>query len=418
MAEPRSSSLEVPKWEEVAMPAASFRKGVEPLGVGIIGPPGSGKTRSVLRLLEGARRVRPGQPVVLIDTEGRSRKYSPKPGEKADPSKGTYDFLRIDLDPPYRSDRCLEAIKQALKVNPAAIGFDTLSDEHDGEGGYLEWHDAIEALAHGEPGNVGGNAWAAWSKPAAARKRLTTALLHIDVPLFFTFRAAEKTAQEKDNRGKQKVVKLGWMPIAPLLIVKSLDLTCILPWDSKGTPVWKMQDLPGEDFVRKWPEHLLGIIDAGQLTEDTGEALARWAMGDAGNGAKEPRSQGGAVSPGAGSPQNEPSGKPDGKAGLLLGVVEVLKKHLGSDQTAAGAAVRDAFGCSWKELQGLPAEQIAVGLGTLRKTLEGLAGYRREAEKRGHLGDELAPPSTADSIDWPDRSAEGEIDEPGADDDF
>lgn len=258
----------------IPAPAPSVR-GVEPLLVGLIGPPASGKTRSMLRMMHGVQRVRPG-PIVLIDTEaGRSRKFSPRPGEKADPASGTYDFLRIDLEPPFRSDRCAEAIQKALRANPAAVGFDNASDEHQGEGGYLEWHDD-------EIPKFGGNEWSAWSRPSAARKRMLSVITHTTVPMFFSFIAQEKTEQVDDPKraGKKKVKQLGWMPIAPLLFVKALDLTCILPWESRGTPIWHSRDLPGEDFVRKWPDHLLNVMAEGQLTEEAGEALARWAMGE------------------------------------------------------------------------------------------------------------------------------------------
>jgi hypothetical protein len=40
-----------------------------------------------------------------------------------------------------RPDDFLQAVREQLKLKPAAIIVDTLSDEHEGEGGYLDWHD-------------------------------------------------------------------------------------------------------------------------------------------------------------------------------------------------------------------------------------------------------------------------------------
>lgn len=243
--------------------AADAVLGEEPLSIGLIGPPGGGKTVSSLRLAAGIQRVRGGD-VILIDTEGgRSRKYHRSRG-------GPYDFKLVEFDPPYRSTDFLEAIRQQLPLNPAAIIVDSLSDEHEGEGGYLEWHDELIP-------SMGGNDWAAWAKPKAARKRLITALLHIKVPLLHTFRAREKTAQATVD-GKKKVVSIGWQPVAPLEIVHSLDLTCILPPRADGVPVWT-SDKIGEDFVIKLPRFLKSSISPGSLSEDTGEALARWAAG-------------------------------------------------------------------------------------------------------------------------------------------
>lgn len=357
-----------------ALPAIvqSVRAGIQPLQVAVLGPPGSGHTKSILRMMAGVQRVRQG-PVVLIDTEaGRSKKYSPKPGEAASPPH-TYEFLRMDLNEPYRADRCLAAIKAALALNPAAIGFDSLSDEHEGEGGYMEW-------AASEVPNVGGNEWAAYNKPAAARKRLVTFLQHTTVPLFLSFRGKEKSEQKKiddpkhPGRKKKVIVQLGWMPVAPLLILKGCDLTCILPWDSKGTPVWKSDRL-GEDFIRKWPDYLVNIISAGQLTEDTGERLARWAMG--GDVKPASRSQ-----PTQATPQPTPEQAP-GTAPLAPGetapildeIREVLRRHkLGSK--SAAAPVQLAFGADWGGVCRMDADGLRVGLAALKLNLDGVAAMR------------------------------------------
>jgi hypothetical protein len=148
-----------------------------------------------------------------------------------------------------------------------------MSDEHEGEGGYLEWHDELVP-------KMGGNDWAAWAKPKASRKRLITGLLHIKVPLIFTFRAREKTKQDKSG-GKAVVVNIGWQPVAPLEIVHALDLTCILPPRADGVPVWK-SDKIGEDFIIKLPNYLKPYIQNGKaLCEEMGRGFAEWAAGGA-----------------------------------------------------------------------------------------------------------------------------------------
>lgn len=240
-----------------AFPVTQAVRGEEPLLLGMIGPPGGGKTLSALRLAHGMQEVRPG-PIVLIDTEGgRSRKYA-----------GMIPFEIIIIEGPTKPHEYLEAIKAALQRNPACVIVDSLSDEHEGEGGYLEWHDEMVPL-------FSNNAWAAWGPPKASRKKLISGVLKIKTPLIFTFRAREKTAQE----GK-KIVNIGWQPVAPLEIVHTLDLTCILPPKADGVPVWK-SDKAGEDFIIKLPNYLAPFIQDGQaLSEDMGEAFARWAKGD------------------------------------------------------------------------------------------------------------------------------------------
>jgi hypothetical protein len=235
-------------------------QGPEPLSIGLIGPPAGGKTKSALRVADGIARVRGGD-VVVIDTERRAKKY-----------RQSHKFTWVPFDPPFRSEDFLAAIRQWDNEKSACIVIDSMSDEHEGEGGHLAWHDE-------EVPRSGGNQWAAWSKPSASRRAFKTGFLRIMTPLIFTFRAREKTIQVEKN-GKTKIVNIGYQPIAPLEIVHALDLTCILPPHANGVPQWK-SDKVGEDFIIKLPEFLQPCIQEGQLTEATGEALARWAMGSA-----------------------------------------------------------------------------------------------------------------------------------------
>lgn len=232
-------------------------RGEEPLLLGMIGPPGGGKTLSSLKLAKGIQQVRKG-PIVLIDTEGgRSRKYA-----------DVIPFEIILIEGPTKPHEYMEAIRAALLREPACIIVDSLSDEHEGEGGYLEWHDEMVPL-------FSNNAWAAWGPPKASRKKLISGILKIKTPLIFTFRAREKTAQD----GK-KIVNIGWQPVAPLEIVHTLDLTCILPPKADGVPVWK-SDKVGEDFIIKLPNYLAPHVRQGEaINEEMGAAFARWAKGD------------------------------------------------------------------------------------------------------------------------------------------
>jgi hypothetical protein len=232
-----------------------------PFLVGIIGPPGGGKTWSALRLATGMQRVRPG-PIVLIDTErGRASKYAKD-----------FDFMRVEFNPPFVPADFLEAIKAQLPLNPAAIIVDSLSDEHEGEGGVLDWHDR-------DVPKMGGNEWAAWSKPKASRRTMINGFLQIKTPLIFTFRAREKTKQMKNDRGRDTPTNIGYQPIAPSEIIYALDLTCILPPKAEGVPIWKSEKA-GEDFIIKLPNYLKPFVAEGKpLSEDMGAAFASWAMG-------------------------------------------------------------------------------------------------------------------------------------------
>jgi hypothetical protein len=243
----------------------------EPLLLGMIGPPGGGKSLSSLRLAKGIQSVRGGD-IIVIDTEGgRSRKYNDQ-----------IPFKIVELANG-RSNDFLDAIRAQLVAKPAAIIVDSASDEHEA---YLEWHDEMVP-------KMGNNEWAAWAKPKAARKLLISGILKIKVPLIFTFRAREKTKQDVVN-GKKVVTNIGWQPVAPLEIVHTLDLTCILPPRADGVPVWKSEKI-GEDFIIKLPNYLAPYIEAGKpLCEEMGAAFARWAQGGAAAPALNPATTGAA----------------------------------------------------------------------------------------------------------------------------
>ncbi len=244
--------------------------GDEPLLVGIMGPPGGGKTFSALRLATGICRVRGGKPCV-IDTEKRSGKY-----------KSSFSFDRIVFEPPFVPEDFLSAIRKTVSDGAGAIIVDSMSDEHEGEGGVLDWHDK-------ELDRMAGDDWAkrerctqaAWIKPKASRRALINGLLQIKTPMIFCFRAREKTKQIANERGRAVPTNIGYQPIAPLEIVHQLDLNCLLPPRADGVPVWR-SDKSGEDFIIKLPNFLAQFIQEGApLSEDMGEAFGRWARGGA-----------------------------------------------------------------------------------------------------------------------------------------
>lgn len=239
---------------------------VPSLLIGLLGPPGGGKTLSALRMGTGISRVRGGKPA-LIDTEaGRSLKHRVGP---RNPHGQDFDY--IPFSPPFVPEYFLEAIREAEKLKPSCIVIDSMSDEHEGEGGYLAWHD-IEVDE-----TAGGNKWAAWAKPSASRRKLIAGLQHIKTPVIMTFRAREKTKQTKDK----KVVPIGFVPVAPMEVVHTLDLTCLLPPRSNGVAVWQ-SDEEAERLTLKFAGFLAHLIRKGApLDELFGEELARWQAGEA-----------------------------------------------------------------------------------------------------------------------------------------
>jgi hypothetical protein len=170
------------------------RQGVKPL-VGMYGKSGSGKTMSALLLARGI--VGPKGRIVLVDSEaGRGSLF-------ADIIPGGYDTIAIE--PPFSPDRYYEALDVA-EAGADAVVIDSLTHEHNGEGGVLDMQEA-------ELDRMAGDDWkkreackmAAWIKPKIAHKQFVQRLLRSKVALICCLRGEEKTHIKKES-GQTKVV--------------------------------------------------------------------------------------------------------------------------------------------------------------------------------------------------------------------
>lgn len=254
-------------------PVETNPTGPLPLLIGLEGPPGAGKTYSALRLARGIQQVRPG-PIRLIDTEvGRSGAY-----------RAQVDFGLVNLGPPYRPSRFLSCINELIAVDsPAVIIVDSLSDEHEGKGGVLDWHDeeVTRRVGKGNEENWAmreRHSMAAWIVPKADRKQLINGLLHILTPIICTFRAREKTKPIRDPKtGKMVPTQMGYVAIAPAEIIFNLTCMCLLPPNANGKPTWRSEEAEG--FLLKRPIFLADALTDAQLDETTGAKLAKWAQG-------------------------------------------------------------------------------------------------------------------------------------------
>lgn len=248
-----------------------------PLMVGLFGPSGSGKTYSALRLATGIRRVSGGE-IFVIDTEAdRALHYAPKSGEVADSERGKFDFKHVPFGSPFSPLDYLSAIEYCLSKGAKTIVIDSMSHEHEGPGGVLEWHQSeVERLSGGDERKAERVKLGAWSAPKAARRRLINTILQLKLNAIFCFRSKEKLKVEP---GKPPV-QLGWMPIAGEEFLYEMTVNALLYPGSKGVPTWH-PDHPGEKQMLKLPRqfHML-FEDPVPLSEDIGQTLAQWAAGD------------------------------------------------------------------------------------------------------------------------------------------
>lgn len=236
-----------------------------PLLVGLMGCSGSGKTYSALRLATGIQRVTGGE-IFVIDTESkRSLHYA-----------DNFKFKHVEFVAPFGSEDYLEALRFCAKAGAGVIVVDSMSHEHEGEGGYLSAHGAeVTRMAGNDYAKAERVKMAAWIKPAAARRKLINGILQLNANFIFCFRAKEKT-KPKPGGGIQE---MGWMPIAGDEFLFEMTLNALLMPNGKGVPQWR-SDFVGEKMMMKLPKQFeAGFEDGRALDENHGESLARWAQG-------------------------------------------------------------------------------------------------------------------------------------------
>jgi ABC-type dipeptide/oligopeptide/nickel transport system ATPase subunit len=236
-----------------------------PILVGLVGPSGTGKTYSALRLATGMQRVSGGD-IFVIDTEARrALHYADK-----------FKFRHVPFGAPFSPLDYLSAIEHCIKKGASTIVVDSTSHEHEGPGGVLEMHEAtLDKMAGADFGKRNKLTMLAWAAPKQQRRRLINSILQMECNFIFCFRAKEKM---KIVPGKDPVA-MGFQGISGDEWIYEMQLKCLLLPGCDGVPTWK-SDMPGEKQLIKLPEQFRGMFGTPtQLSEDLGEQVARWAAG-------------------------------------------------------------------------------------------------------------------------------------------
>lgn len=245
----------------------TFRRAVRenvPLIIGLAGPSGSGKTYSAMRLAAG---IAQGKPFAVIDTEaGRAKHYAE-----------SFVFDHADLRPPFRPSVYADAIHEADKAGYPVIVVDSVSHEHAGEGGLLDWHEEeLDRMTKGNDDRRDNCNMRAWVAPKGDHKKMVTRLLQVRAHLILCFRAEQKIEMAKDASGKMQIqpkkIASGfsdWIPICEKNLLYELTASFLL------TP-----DAPGMPKPIKLQEQMRGFIDLkAPLNEQAGQKMAAWALG-------------------------------------------------------------------------------------------------------------------------------------------
>lgn len=253
-----------------------------PLLVGVTGPSGSGKTYSALLLATGMQRVIGGE-IFAIDTEARRMLHY------AD----RFKFRHVDFQAPFGPLDYLAAIEHCVRQGAKILVIDSMTHEHNGEGGVMDQVDTyLERKCGDDEGARKRHFMLAMVKPKQQRKALNTRIVQLGINAVFCYRAADKI---KPIPGKEPE-KLGWQPETTSPLVYEMAQRFLLSPAGDGRPVVN-PETNAEKLSVKSPEQFRGWFAPGmQLNEDLGEKLARWAAGGDGATAR-PRVVAGTESP-------------------------------------------------------------------------------------------------------------------------
>jgi hypothetical protein len=238
-----------------------------PVLVGLTGASGSGKTFSAFRLATGIQQVRGGD-IYVLDTEAnRALHYA-----------DDFKFHHVPFKPPFGSLDYLAALRFIEKKKPGVIVVDSMSHEHEGEGGYLLTQEAEMTRMAGEDWQKRERVkFAAWIKPAAERRALINGILQMNTAFIFCFRAKEKTKPVPGS----KPMELGFMPIAGEEFVYEMVINALLMPRAGGVPTWKSEKV-GESMMMKLPKQFAELFTKPlPMSEQHGVAIAEWARGNA-----------------------------------------------------------------------------------------------------------------------------------------
>ncbi len=240
------------------------REGVTLL-LGVAGGTGSGKTFSAMRMASGIAKAA-GKKFAVIDTEsGRARHYADQ-----------FDFDVLDLEPPFRPDAYKNAIIAAETAGYPVVVVDSMSHEHAGEGGLLDWsEEELDRMAGQDYKKREACKMASWIKPKTAHKEMVQRLLRAKIHVILCFRAEQKIEMIRED-GKTKIVAKqsltgldGWIPISEKTLPFELTASFLLTAERPGIPLpIKLQQQHRALFPLDKP-----------ITEESGRLIAEWSEG-------------------------------------------------------------------------------------------------------------------------------------------
>lgn len=207
----------------------------------LIGGPGTGKTKSALKIAES---LCPGGKIAMIDTEHESgAKYG---------NKHTFDHMSLTSHGP---DQFRDAITEAELAGYDVVIIDSLSHAWAGSGGALELVDQKTTQS--------GNKFQAWGKVTPMMQHLIEKIIGCKAHVIATLRSKVDHVQEKDERtGKTVIRKVGMQPVMRDGIEYEFDLVGDLDQDNTlHITKSRCEDLKDKVFPKPGPEVAKALLE-------------------------------------------------------------------------------------------------------------------------------------------------------------
>lgn len=226
------------------------------LVIGLAAPSGEGKTYSALLLALGLAGGDASK-VGLLDTENRRGSLYSDIFDKGSEKR---PFMIGDLMPPFSPARYISAMRQFAKSGIEALVIDSMSHEHEGEGG-------IEEIAHSLKTNGQERKIADWITAKREHKRFMNALLFLPCHVICCFRAREKMDFKNKGPNNEPLSK-GLQPVCEKNVLFEMTASFLLADQGQTRDPIKL------------PECLKPILGgSGYLGESHGQRLRDWAQG-------------------------------------------------------------------------------------------------------------------------------------------
>jgi hypothetical protein len=237
-----------------------FRKATKEqskLRLAVFGPSGAGKTYTALRLATGL-----GGRIAFIDTErGSANKYADR-----------FDFDVLDLPARDIATYCA-AINVAAKAGYETLIIDSLTH------GWIDLLGEVDKLARAK---YSGNTWAAWSEGTPKQRAFVDVMLNFDGHIIATMRTRTEWLVTKDDRGRDKPVRVGLAPEQGKGIEYEFDLLMEISTEHIATVIKdrtsrfqdRMIEKPGEELGKELVEWLREGVPPRPRPEPAPEPMA------------------------------------------------------------------------------------------------------------------------------------------------